>query len=235
MRAKSIFLLLFGAVFLLSTTLDADARRRRRRRISGTLVIESTTKGAKVFIDGDEVGSIPLGRSIRLMPGQHTVKVTKPGHTRYMETIRVRRGRRVKLEVDLLPIAGVMTLRTSPQGARVYLDGKFVGKTPLIGLEIKAGPHRVRIAHIGFYDSFRKFKMVAGQQHKLIVQLNALPDSINPLIPKTPPKKWYEKWWVWASAAGGLVALVTAIAVPLAMSSKDPIRDFNADRTFQIR
>lgn len=234
MRAKSFLLLLFGAVFLVSMTLDADARRRRRR-ITGTLVIESTTKGAKVYIDGDEVGSIPLERPIRLMPGQHTIKVTKPGHTQYMETIRVRRGRRVRLEVDLLPISGVTTLLTSPQGARVYLDGKFVGKTPLRALEIKAGKHKVRIAHIGFYDAFRKFTIVAGKQRKIIVQLKPLPDDINPLIPKTPPKKWYEKWWVWASAAGGLVALVTAIAVPLAMSGKDPIKDFNPDRIFQIR
>ena len=169
------------------------------------------------------------------MPGQHTVKVTKPGHTQYMETIRVRRGRRVRLEVDLLPIAGVTTLLTSPQGARVYLDGKFLGKTPLRALEIKAGKHTVRIAHIGFYDAIRKFQIVAGKQRKIIVQLKALPDDINPLIPKTPPKRWYEKWWVWASAAGGLVALVTAIAVPLAMSGKDPIKDFDPDRIFQIR
>jgi len=232
MRSKSIFLLLLSAVFFLSATLDADARRRRH--ISGTLVIESTTRGAKVFIDGDEVGTIPLGRAIRLMPGQHAIKVTKPGHTQYMETVQVRRGRRVKLEVDLLPIAGVMTLLTSPSAARVYLDGKFVGKTPLTGLEIKAGAHKVRIAHIGFYDTFRTITMVAGMQRKLIVQLNALPDAINPLVAKIPPKKWYEKWWVWASAAGGLVALVTAIAVPLAMSGKDPIKDWQPDRIFQI-
>jgi hypothetical protein len=234
MRLKPLVMLVVGAVLLVSTTLDADARRRRRR-ITGTLVIESTTRGAKVYIDGDEVGTIPLERPIRLMPGEHTVKVIKPGHTQYMETIRVRRGKRVRLEVDLLPISGVVTLLTSPTGARVYLDGKFVGKTPLKQLEIKAGKHKVRIAHIGFYDAFQGFDVVAGKQRQLIVQLKSLPDDINPLIPKIPPKKWYEKWWVWASAAGGLVALVTAIAIPLAMSSKDPIKDFNPDRIFQIR
>jgi PEGA domain len=232
MRAKSFLMLFFGVVVVLSMTLDADARRRRR--ISGTLLIESTTKGAKVYIDGDEVGSIPMGNPIRLMPGQHTVKVTKPGHTQYMETIRIRRGRKVRLEVDLLPIAGVVTLLTSPGGARVYLDGKFAGKTPLRGLEIKAGKHTVRIAHIGFYDAIRKFQIVAGIQRKILVQLKSLPDNINPLIRKIPPKKWYEKWWVWASAAGGLVALVTAIAVPVAMSNRNAITDFDPDRIFQI-
>ncbi len=234
MRAKSFVMLFFGVVVVLSMTLDADARRRRRRRITGTLMIESTTKGAKIFIDGDEVGSVPMGNAIRLMPGQHTVKVTKPGHTQYMETIRVRRGRRVRLEVDLLPIAGVVTLLTSPGGSRVYLDGKFVGKTPLRGLEIKAGKHTMRIAHIGFYDAIRKFQIVAGIQRKIIVQLKSLPDDINPLIPKVPPKKWYEKWWVWASAVGGLVALVTAIAVPVAMASRDVIEEFNPDRIFTV-
>ncbi len=234
MRFRSGTVLLFCGVYLACTVVDADARRRHRR-ITGRLVIESSTRGAKVFIDGDEVGSIPLPGPIRLMPGQHTVKVTKPGHTQFMESVRVRRGRRVKLEVDLLPISGVLTLLTSPQGARVYLDGKFVGKTPLRGIEVKAGKHRVRIARTGFYDGIRSFALVAGKQRKLIVQLRALPDAINPLIPKTPPKRWYEKWWVWASAAGGLVALVTIIAVPVALSGKDPIKDFAPDRVFQVR
>jgi hypothetical protein len=234
MRLKRTYVPLLAVALLLSWITDVDARRRRRRRISGTLLIESSTKGAKVFIDGDEVGSIPLGRPIRLMPGQHTVKVTKPGHTQFMEGVTIRRGRRVRLEVELLAIAGVATLETSPQGARVYLDGKFAGKTPIRGREIKAGKHTVRIAHIGFYDAIRKFSLQAGKPFRLIVQLKALPDNINPLIPKEPRKKWYERWWVWASAAGGLIAIVTAIAVPLGISAKDPVKDFNADRVFNV-
>lgn len=234
MRLKRTGVLLLAAALLLSWITDVEARRRRRRRISGTLVIDSSTKGAKVFIDGDEVGSIPLGRPIRLMPGQHTVKVTKPGHTQFMEGVTIRRGGRVRLEVELLAINGVMTLETSPLGARVYLDGKFVGKTPIRDQEVKAGAHTVRLAHIGFYDAIRKFSLQAGKPFRLIVQLLALPDNINPLIPKVPPKKWYERWWVWASAAGGLIALVTAIAAPLAVTRKDPVKDFNADRLFNV-
>jgi len=151
-----------------------------------------------------------------------------------MEGVTIRRGRRVRLEVELLAINGVATLETSPLGARVYLDGKFAGKTPIRGREIKAGQHTVRLAHIGFYDAIRKFSLTAGKPFRLIVQLKALPDNINPLIPKEAPKKWFERWWVWASAAGGLIALATAIAVPLAITKKDPIKDFNPDRTFNI-
>ena len=140
----------------------------------------------------------------------------------------------MKLEVDLFPIKGVVAIKTTPQKARVYLDGKFIGKTPLLKLELKPGKHRIRVALLGYYDVIRTFGVTTGKSLTLDLSLKLLPDAINPLIPKIPPKKWYERWWVWASAAGGLVAIVTAIAVPLAISAKDPVKDFNPDRIFNV-
>jgi hypothetical protein len=226
---------LLSLLILLGEVLPAEARRRRRqRKITGTLVIESSTRGARVFVDGDEVGSVPLEQRIKLMPGTHTVKVTKPGFTRFMESVKIRRGRTTRLEVDLFPIQGVLSITSDPPGARCYLSGKFIGKTPVWDFEVKPGKHKLRIARVGFYDVIRTVQVKAGKPAKVLVSLKSLPAEINPLIPKPPPERWYEKWWVWVSAAGGLVAIVTAIAVPVALSSGDPVEDFGAERTFRV-
>ena len=225
-----LWLLVLG--ILLAEVVPAEARYRRR--ITGTLVIRSATHGARVFVDEDEVGTIPLGHPIKLLPGLHSVKVTKPGYTRFMESVRIRRGRTKRLAVDLFPVKAVLTVRTAPAGARVYVAGKFLGKTPLVGIEVPPGNVRMRIARVGFYDVLLKLSLSAGKAKSLVVQLRPLPAAINPLIPKAPPKRWYEKWWVWASAAGGLVALVTVIAVPVAVSRRDPVADFHPDRIFTV-
>lgn len=226
-------------MLLAAQVLPVEARWRRRwhrrkRRITGALVIKSSTTGARVFVDDDEVGSVPLGRPIKLMPGLHSVKVTKPGHTRFMESVRIRRGRTVRLSVDLFPVKAVLRVRTAPPGARVYVAGKFLGKTPLVDVEVAPGAVRMRIARVGFYDVIRKLSLTAGKATTLVVRLKSLPAAINPLIPKEPPKRWFERWWVWASAAGGLVALITVIAVPVALSQRDPVGDFHPERTYTV-
>lgn len=210
------------------------AGRARPRRITGSLVIQSSTSGATVFVDGDEVGTVPLSQPVKLLPGPHTVKVTKPGHTQYMESVTIRAGKEVKLEVDLFPIQAVLSLDSTPSGARVYLGGKFLGKTPLVKVEVPAGEQKLRVSRVGFYDVIRTLQVVAGAETKLVLPLSPLPADINPLIPKMPPKRWYDQWWVWVSAAGGLVALITAIAVPTALASRDPVKDFGAERTFRV-
>lgn len=208
--------------------------KKPARKITGTLVIESHTHGARVFVNGDEVGSLPLQNPINLMPGSYSVKVAKPGYTEYIETIRLRAGRTVRLEVDLFPVKGILSLDSAPSGARVYLGGKFLGKTPLVELEVEPGSHRMRVARTGFHDAIRTVEAKAGAQVKLVLQLIPLPAEINPLIAKPAPKRWYDKWWVWAAAAGGVVALVTAIVVPVAIASQDPVKDFAAERTFRV-
>jgi hypothetical protein len=210
----------------------ADARGRRVST-TGDLVIESSTTGAQVLVDDVEVGTIPLGGPLKLRPGQHTVKVVKPGYTQYLETVAIKAGKSVRLEVDLFPVVGVLHLKASEAGARVYVDGKFIGQTPLSGVELKAGTYKLRISKIGFYDVLKTVTVTAGQEQRLEATMLMLPADINPLLAKKP-RHWYEKWWVWASAAGGLVALATAIAVPLAVQGKDPIKDFRPDRIFII-
>ena len=212
---------IFGlaVAFLLTLVHSAPAesrpfqRKQPARKITGTLLIESFTKGARVYVDGDEVGTLPLTGPIKLMPGSYSVKVTKLGYTEFMETVTISAGKTVKLELDLFAVKGILTLDSAPSGARVYLGDKFLGKTPLEEIEVDPGTHNLRVARTGFHDSTRKLEAKAGVPAKLIMPLIPLPADLNPLIVKTVPPKWYEKWWVWTSAAGGVLALVTAIVV----------------------
>src|SRR5262245_20335178 len=78
-------------------------------RGAGGLQIESATAGAEVFIDGERVGTIPLGAPLTtLTPGEHTIKVVKPGFAPYIDVFKIERKRPTRLDVELVPVAGVL-------------------------------------------------------------------------------------------------------------------------------
>ncbi len=193
---------------------------------AGALEISSATEGADVYVDGERVGTIPLGAPLTaLTPGEHTIKVTKPGFAPYIDVFKIDRKKPTQLSVELVPVAGVLKLKASVEGARVYVDGKFVGEAPLTA-EVAVGARAVQVSKGGYKDFFQNISAVAGQEVNLDVMLEELPVGVNPYKPPPPPPpKWQDKWWVWTVGAIGVGAVVTAVVVPVYYATKNPIAD----------
>jgi len=201
----------------------------RRARAPGKLQISSMTDGATVMVDGKEVGTIPLPQPLRLAPGKHTLKITKRGFTEYLDVFTIRARKTTVLDIDLLPFAGVLVVSSNETDSQVFVDGKFAGKAPL-EKEVLIGKHTVRVRKPGYYNFIKTFNCIAGKVVELKVDLKAMPVGSTPYRPTPPPPpKWYEKWYVWAGAAGGLAAVTLAVVIPVLMLSGDEVEDFGAD------
>jgi hypothetical protein len=211
------------AVSLL-TAAPASAERAQPAGKAGALELVSSTAGADVSIDGERVGTIPLAGPITtLTPGEHTIKVEKPGFAPYIDVFKIDRKKPTKVEVELVAVAGVLKLKTNLEAARVYIDGKFVGEAP-ITTEMGVGARAVQVSKGGYKDFFQNISAVAGQEVNLDVLLEELPVGVNPYKPPPPPPpKWYEKWWVWTVGAVAVGAVVTAVVVPVYYATQDPI------------
>jgi hypothetical protein len=192
----------------------------------GRLVLTSQTEGAEVAIDGKVVGKTPLPEPLPLKPGKYTLKMTKRGFTEYIDVFTIRARRETRLDIDLLPVAGILRITANVKPARVFVDDKFVGEIPL-DADVAAGPRTVKITKGGYKDLIKKIAVVAGQPLTLDVTLEELPPEQNPFRPP-PPKAlhWYERWWVWAVIAGGTTALALSIALPSYYLSRDPVDAF---------
>jgi hypothetical protein len=213
----------------------ADAEARRKKPRTGTLVLRSMTDGASVQIDGREVGTTPIADPIVLPAGKHTLKMTKRGHTEYIDVFNIAQGKATELDLDLLPFAGVLIVTSTVAGARVFVDGKFEGVTPL-EKEVLVGPKQIRVTKAGYYDFIATYKSIAGKTKRLSARLAQLPLGSDPYRPKPlPPRKWYEKWYVWAGVAGGAVAIALSIALPVTLR-KDPLEEFrgSADKSIFV-
>lgn len=65
-------------------------------------------------------------------------------------------------------------VRTRPEGARVLLDGKAVGQTP-VELTLSAGAHKLRLQLDGYDDAARDLTAVSGVDENLELDLLRLP------------------------------------------------------------
>jgi hypothetical protein len=198
---------------LFSSALAAGKTPPQAAPGTGTLQVRSHTVGADVIVDGQSVGKVPLEQPLTLPPGEHSIRIVKPGFAPYIDVFTVAKKKPTALEVDLDPVEGVLHVTASVESAHVFVDGKFVGEAPL-QTTMAVGPRAIQVSKGGYRDFFRNVSSVAGQEVALDVKLEELPVGLNPYKPvPAAPARWYEKWWVWTAAAGGVAVVVTAIAL----------------------
>jgi hypothetical protein len=197
------------------------------------LIVNSMTQGADVYVDGEKRGTLPMDPLV-LIPGEHTIKVVRPGFAPFIDVFKIDKKKSTTLDVELVPISGVLKVTANVEAANVFIDGKFVGAAP-ITVDMGVGPKAIQVSKGGFKDFFQNVSAVAGQELSMEVSLEELPMGANPYKPAAPPPpKWYEKWWVWTAGAAGVVVVVTAIVVPVVLSQQDPVKDFGASYTFSV-
>jgi hypothetical protein len=233
MRLSLLYLGLLGFLgFLLAA---APAQARSRYADKGWLRLTSMTAGATVSIDGQEVGTLPFPEPIPLAAGKHTLKIVKRGYTEYLDVFGIKRGKTTDLDIDLLPYAGILVVTSRVPEARVFIDGKFEGTTPL-EVEVLIGKRSVRVAKAGYYDFIATVSSIAGKVFKVRARMKPLPIGSNPYRPRpAPPPRWFEKWYVWAGIAGGVAAVTLAIVIPVTQANKDQIPREGVDFFFSVR
>jgi serine/threonine protein kinase len=145
---------------------------------TGRLVVQSAPAGALITIDGRPHGMTP--QTLRnLAFGRHTLKIARPGYLpRSTQLELTERQPSRTVSVTLEPGAdaraagtGSISVDTRPRGARVFLDGKVVGTTPLKLPGIKAGPHAVRIELAGYKSISTNVTVKAGAETAVAVTL----------------------------------------------------------------
>ncbi len=105
----------------------------------GTAVLESDPPGATVLIDGAAVGTTPM--TAELAPGKHVVDFRRRGVTRTIP-IEILKGKSTSTRVEwTVRRVGKIHVQSEPSGAKVLIDGKDRGVTPITVDELPAGAH----------------------------------------------------------------------------------------------
>ena len=106
-----------------------------------TVTIGSTPAGAEVFIDGVASGVTPV--SLDLDAGSHAVELRLKG-AKKTQSIDVARGQTLAVNVDWKARRyGSLVTTSVPNGAKVIVDGRERGTTPLTLDDLTVGAHSV--------------------------------------------------------------------------------------------
>jgi len=139
----------------------------------GTVNFASTPSRASVYLDGQFIGYTPL--SFGAAKGRHDVRIELDGYDPYTTTIDVRAGQTqsVTARLNQQVRAGMVEFTSSPSGADVYVDGRYVGTTPTGQIQFDAGSYTARFDLPGYDSMSVTFRARSGENRSVSVQLVA--------------------------------------------------------------
>lgn len=135
------------------------------KEMSGIVKITSAPSGANIFIDNKRV-DIKTPAEIALIQGTHIIKVVKDGYVNSEKTIKVVRKSYQNISFSLEKSPGILSVKSNPNGAKIYINGDYKGITP-IELNLKEGKYNLTIS-MENYENFTTEVVVFSGQIKYI-------------------------------------------------------------------
>jgi hypothetical protein len=152
----------------------------------GSLSVAASQQ-ANVYVDGEKRGLTP--RSLRDVPlGSHTVRVTRPGYVPQEQTVvltpeepaarlnfTMRRADAAAPPGAARPpaVKSVLTVLvdSTPPGARIRIDGRELGVTPLMVRQMRPGSHTIELRLAGYRPWSQRITVAAGDDRRLSATL----------------------------------------------------------------
>lgn len=157
---------------------------------SAVLTIRTEPPGASVKINGLLKGVTPCTLD-RLPAGENELIISLSDYGVYRSKIKLRANEEETLDLALKPAPGVLSVITVPTGARLFVDDKLCGQSPLTLDSIDAGTHVVKAELDGYASVTRTVDFQKGEkkveefrleQNVGAIEVMAKPDGIKVFI-----------------------------------------------------
>jgi len=178
-----------------------------RAGIKGDLKVTADRPGARVRVDGEDVGAAPyLGR---VPVGKHTVEVTTAdGKLGFRQEVLVRSSALHKVNGKLVMFFGRLRVTSAPPGARVLREGRLLGTTPYVNNKVPVGEHPLTVALDGFLAHHQTVRMERDKETAVVATLQS--------APTTSPKR---RLPVWTMVTAGAALAVAGLGIGMGVSA----------------
>lgn len=148
---------------------------------TGQVNFTLNTSPVNVFIDGTYSGeNNSQSVNLSLPMGDHTIKFTASGFQDYEKMITIIKDQKIDYTVEMQRGAsgttsaittGIIVIRSNPEGATVYLDGRNVGATPFQVPKAGVGKHTVRVEKSLYHDYLEEITLQPDGIAQIVAQL----------------------------------------------------------------
>lgn len=170
----------------LSILLMTGCEPKKSKLTQGILELNSIPEGADVVLNS----TIPLKNKTpsetRLAPGTYLIKMSRKNHQPAWKYIKIRSNQTKKMTLTLRPVRGSVLITSNPVGAKVTMDGKIQGLTPLVLTNLKLGEYAAQVEHINRASRVVKWTITDIRPQKVSASLES---DIGKLVLKTIPPK----------------------------------------------
>jgi hypothetical protein len=130
---------------------------------SAVLTVKTEPPGASVKVNGLSKGVTPCTID-RLPAGENEVNISLPDYVAYRSKIKLLANQAESLDITLKPVPGVLSVISIPTGAKLFIDDKLCGQTPLTVDAMDAGSHVIRAEMDGFAPETRTIDFQQGEK-----------------------------------------------------------------------
>ena len=190
LKAASVNLLIMkDDYFSVDTTVqiksDEPVKLDTQLQPAAHLVFEVEPADANLSVNDHD---IPGGnkRSVLLAVGRHHLKLQHEDYQSYNLTFNAEQGLNPVIRLNLLKNGGTKTeeqslfkINSNPSGASVYLDNKYVGKTPFQTDNLDEKNYALRLSKPGYQDYSDHFNVLKGESRQINERLILLTGSVD--------------------------------------------------------
>lgn len=145
------------------------------------LTLTSSPAGARVFLDGKELGITPWSGEMKT--GPHKVAIAADGFEKEERAVQVQANRDLDVAFALsrVPGPGKLRIETEPPKASFSIDGNPAGTTPFEG-DVPQGEHTLEVGLEGYKTVQQQFSLEPGQRLSLKLALSAAAAAPQPPV-----------------------------------------------------
>lgn len=151
------------------------------RRWMGDLVVSVQPVEGEVYLDDQYLGKASLKEPLKvenLLEGTYSLRVLASGYSNYTEAVAIKPKIRREVQVAMRSLPGTLKLVSDPQGAKVIVNNKEIGRTPMQVDTVSEGQYRVVYELAGFQSMDRQVEVRSGQQTEVKGVLKVKPGSL---------------------------------------------------------
>lgn len=142
--------------------------------INGTLQVFVQPADSQILLDGINYGTANGQMTLVVQPGNHTLQVQKNGYAQFSQDFYVQSGEAKVFNVTLQPLAGKFSVRSSPSGADIFINGSSTGETTSETFEMSPGVYQLTLKKSGYQDWTTTVTVQSGDNPTIEAQLQPL-------------------------------------------------------------